>query len=169
MSLYEIIIAGKKMTLEIQPPSQALVDGTLNQFSISDQQNGIFLLTVNGRSYDVYCKRTSETGYDVYFDNNIISVEIEDRRSKLIAQVQKSSGTKSGVSVVKAPMPGLVTVIEVSVGDFVQPGTGLIVLEAMKMENEIRSTIKGKVRSIEVKPKSTIEKNQVLIRIEEQE
>ena len=63
-------------------------------------------------------------------------------------------------------MPGLISKIEVNIGDIVSPGTGLIVLEAMKMENEIHSTLHGTVKSIEIKNHVTVEKDQILLVIE---
>ena len=84
----------------------------------------------------------------------------------VLDQFQQQTASQSGLTIVKSPMPGLVTTIEVKVGDQVEPGTGLLVLEAMKMENEIKSSVRGKIKSIEIKEKMVIEKNQVLISIE---
>jgi len=67
---------------------------------------------------------------------------------------------------IKAPMPGLVVAVEVQIGDVVAPGSGLLILEAMKMENEIRSQAKARVRKIDVEKSSRVEKGQTLIHLE---
>ena len=73
---------------------------------------------------------------------------------------------KQKVNDLKAPMPGLVLNISVQPGDSISRGDGLMVLEAMKMENMIKSPTDAIVKSVEVKPKDSVDKNQVLIRFE---
>ena len=68
--------------------------------------------------------------------------------------------------MVKAPMPGKVTHIEVAVGQAVKPGDGLIVLEAMKMENEFRSTVAGTVKEIRAEVGQVVNPGDVLVVIE---
>jgi len=70
------------------------------------------------------------------------------------------------VNEVLAPMPGLVIQIIANVGDQVRKGENLIILEAMKMENMIKSPTDGVIKSIEVKQDKTVDKNQVLIKFE---
>jgi len=60
-------------------------------------------------------------------------------------------------------MPGLVTAIEVKQGDWVVAGQGVIIVEAMKMENELKAKFDGKVKSIKVKNHQAVEKDEVLI------
>jgi biotin carboxyl carrier protein len=60
-------------------------------------------------------------------------------------------------------MPGLVVRVEVSEGDEVGPGQGLVIVEAMKMENELRADVAARVKAVHVKPGEAVEKDQVLI------
>jgi len=68
--------------------------------------------------------------------------------------------------VLKAPMPGKVVLIEVEVGQAVEPGDGLIVLEAMKMENEFRATVAGTVREVRVQVGQAVNLGDTLVVIE---
>jgi len=68
--------------------------------------------------------------------------------------------------VLKAPMPGKVTVVEVTVGQAVVPGDGLIVLEAMKMENEFKAQVTGTVKEIRAQAGQTVNPGDVLVVIE---
>jgi len=69
------------------------------------------------------------------------------------------------VSEIRAPMPGLIVKVKVNEGESVRPGTNLLVLEAMKMENEIRSVQYGVVEKIHVKQGMAVEKNQPLVKL----
>ncbi|HJP60192.1 MAG TPA: acetyl-CoA carboxylase biotin carboxyl carrier protein subunit, partial [Gemmatimonadaceae bacterium] len=65
-----------------------------------------------------------------------------------------------------APMPGLIVRVNVAPGDAVEAGQGVVVMEAMKMENELRATGPGKVRSVEVAPGVAVEKGALLVALE---
>jgi pyruvate carboxylase subunit B len=90
-------------------------------------------------------------------------VEVRDDRSKQI-EALTGRGPKTVVGgVVKAPMPGLVVRVEVQLGQHVAPGTGLVVVEAMKMENELRAQTSGVVAQIHVKAGDRVEKGATLV------
>ncbi len=80
----------------------------------------------------------------------------------------RKGGSAAGGSVVRAPMPGLVLRVEVEAGERVEVGSGLLVLEAMKMENEIRSPRHGVVRRVWVRAGQAVEKGAELVEIAEE-
>ncbi len=92
---------------------------------------------------------------------------IDDDHSLLVRSLFTKPHSSSGILIVRAPMPGLISRIEVEVGDEVAPGKGLLVLEAMKMENEIRSLRHGRVQTIHVEKGKPVEKSEPLVTIEE--
>lgn len=92
-----------------------------------------------------------------------VEIDVQDDRSKQI-EALTGSGRKAAVGgVVKAPMPGLVVRVEVSEGQVVEVGEGLVVVEAMKMENELRATVKGVVERVHVKAGDRVEKGAELV------
>ncbi len=99
-----------------------------------------------------------------------VQLKIETEREKIVRdrfQGRSDTGTlRTGTLVVKAPMPGLVRVVRVEVGDLVDRASILVVLEAMKMENNIVANGKGHVKAIFVEEGSSVEKNAPLIEIE---
>ena len=99
-------------------------------------------------------------------NNKEIIVSVEDRFDVLLHQLGMGNIKNQKVNELKAPMPGLVLNIMVQLGDSVAKGDGLMVLEAMKMENIIRTPADGVVKSIDVKKSDAVEKNQVLIKFE---
>ena len=99
-----------------------------------------------------------------------IVIELESERERIIRErfhtnVKDKSGSDSGVSIVKAPMPGLVRSILVKIGEQVQKGSQLVILEAMKMENVITAPAAGAVSKIHVSEGGSIEKNSAMLEI----
>ena len=77
-----------------------------------------------------------------------------------------AAAAPTGPAPVRAPMPGLIVRVNVKVGDVVEAGQGVVVMEAMKMENELRAIAPGRVKSIEVGPGATVEKGSLLVALE---
>jgi len=127
--------------------------------------NGVSVL-FKGRSYFITVTK-NDFKYDVIINGNIIRVSTEDSTRQFASKV--FSGTKRGTSgiEVRSPMPGMVTRCEVQEGTRVNPGDGLIILEAMKMENELRATTAGVVKRMLVKEKQVVEKGELLLTIGE--
>ena len=100
----------------------------------------------------------------IQVNNNNYVVCVEDRFDLLLHQLGMNNITNQKLNDIKAPMPGLVIDIMVEPGDSVKKGEGLIVLEAMKMENIIRTPADCYIKSIEVEKSASVEKNQVLIK-----
>ena len=123
-------------------------------------------LRIGDKQHNVYIHKVHDLQYEIWINHYVIPVTLETPVSRLIAKFGASAAKDRSEHSVKAPMPGLIKEIHVSAGDKVEPGTALIVLEAMKMENEIRSLVAGKVKSISVKKQDAVEKNQLLIDIE---
>lgn len=98
-----------------------------------------------------------------------VEVEVVDERTQAIrALTGKPAGPAAG-GVVKAPMPGLVVRVTVAEGDRVAAGAGLVVVEAMKMENELRAPRAGTVLKVHVKPGVAVEKGAPLVTLESAE
>ncbi len=152
--------------LELDGSQSVTVQGIEHRIEFTSLRDGLLQLQMSGKTYVMLCKAISESAYEVWVGNHIIHVELEDERSRILSRLRKSSVAGIGALVIRAPMPGLITALEVQQGETVQVGNGLLVLEAMKMENEIRSTIKGKVRRIDVSARQAVEKDQQLMIID---
>jgi biotin carboxyl carrier protein len=96
-----------------------------------------------------------------------VELEVLDERARHIRSLTGSGDQRRAAEVLKAPMPGLVVRVQAREGDSVTEGTGLVVLEAMKMENELKAAAPGVVRSVRVAPGEAVEKGQVLVEFEE--
>ena len=92
-----------------------------------------------------------------------VEVEAVDERTQAIRALTGKKGGSGGGGVVKAPMPGLVVRVPVTEGQRVAAGVGLVVVEAMKMENELKATHAGVVQKIHVAPGGVVEKGAPLV------
>lgn len=99
-------------------------------------------------------------------NGNLYNVSIEDQYDQLLKQLGMDTTLASKVKEIKAPMPGLVLSIIADEGTEVSKGDSILVLEAMKMENIIKSPTDGKIKKVFVGKGDKVEKNQVLIQFE---
>lgn len=125
------------------------------------------MVTVGDEVHRVVVRSGASRGlYTIWLDGFRFEVEALDERARAIRELSGASAGPSGPAPLKAPMPGLIVRVNVQVGDTVQAGQGLVVMEAMKMENELRAQAAGKVRSIVVSPGTVVEKGALLIELE---
>ena len=92
-----------------------------------------------------------------------VEVVVQDERTREIEALTRTAPGAAGPAVVRAPMPGLVVRVEVADGQRVDAGAGLVVVEAMKMENELRAPRAGVVQTVHVTAGQTVEKGVALV------
>jgi biotin carboxyl carrier protein len=161
----------KTVTVKIMSDGEVSIDGQRMIFSFAAGMKGTYSLILSGKSYEV---TTPERGASTAVPEGAISLSVngkaqsvivdDEQTHRLKAIFNKSAG-RTSESIIKAPMPGLIARVEVVPGDEVVPGKGLLVLEAMKMENEIRSGVSGKVLKIHVEKGRAVEKGEPLVTI----
>jgi biotin carboxyl carrier protein len=91
---------------------------------------------------------------------------VESERERMLRRYARQTGETGSKKELHAPMPALVVRVEVAVGDNVKPGQGLVVLEAMKMENELKATMGGRVKAVHVTAGNPVEKGELLLVLE---
>ena len=129
-----------------------------NQYHIIKDQVSY---TFNIKSFDRDSKHVV-----VNIDGKDFSVSIKDKYDLLINKLGLSAVTSSVEKNIKAPMPGLVLEVKVKVGDEVEEGDALLILEAMKMENVIKSGGNATISAIHIDTSDTVDKGQLLIEME---
>jgi biotin carboxyl carrier protein len=93
--------------------------------------------------------------------------EVVDERTRYIRSLTAGADAARGPATLRAPMPGLVVRVLVETGQEVAGGAGVVVLEAMKMENELKAPAAGVVGAVRVRPGEPVEKGQVLVELRE--
>jgi biotin carboxyl carrier protein len=104
--------------------------------------------------------------YTLWIDGVRFDVEALDERMRAIRSLAAATAKPTGPAPLVAPMPGMIVRVQVAEGDAVHPGQGLVVMEAMKMENELRATSAGTVKRVLVTPGTAVEKGAVLLELE---
>ena len=126
-------------------------------------------LLLGERSYQVLASKNGTNGWSLHLSGRHLMAQVVDERTRSIREVAGLQGGPRGTSSLKAPMPGMVVKVEVREGDQVMPGQGLVIVEAMKMENELKAEGEGRVSKILVEPGQAVDKDQVLIEFAPQE
>jgi len=130
--------------------------------SVLEVEPGIYSILVGGKSYDVKVV-PGPTGFYVDLNGERSVVEVQDPRSM---SRRGAAGSHDGRQNVSAPMPGRVVRVLVSEGAEVQVGAGLVVVEAMKMQNEMKAPKSGRVLSVKASEGDTVAAGEVLVTIE---
>ena len=105
-------------------------------------------------------------GLSVTVESESYLVRVEDERTRAARAVKKGSGSRDESKVVLSVMPGIVREVRVAAGDEVSAGDPMLILEAMKMENEIRAVLSGVVKAVHVEPDTTVNKGDPLVTLE---
>jgi biotin carboxyl carrier protein len=111
-------------------------------------------------------KREGRGRFSLWVDGHRFEAEALDERRRALRDLTGAAASPTGPAPIVAPMPGLIVRINVAPGDTVEAGQGVVVMEAMKMENELRATAAGKVRSVDVAPGTAVEKGALLVSLE---
>ena len=143
-------VAGERVEAQL-----AEVDGT-----------PVKIITIGDRVHQIVAQRGQGRGqYALWIDGHRYDVEALDERTRAIRDRSAASARASGPAPLVAPMPGLILRVNVQVGDKVQSGQAVVVMEAMKMENDLRTQSSGIVSAVRVNPGDAVEKGAVLVEL----
>jgi biotin carboxyl carrier protein len=134
-------------------------------FDMIEINKTTFNVLKDNKSYNVEIvnHNASEKSFQIKVNQTIYNITVKDKYDELLHQLGLDKAMVSKVANIKAPMPGLVLNILVEDGQEIKKGDALIVLEAMKMENILKSPADGKVKKVTVKKGVAVEKGQILI------
>ena len=144
------------------------VDGVTSIARVSDVEGTpVRMVTIGDEVHRVVARRGESRGrYTLWLDGFRYEVEALDERTRAIRALSGASASNTGPAPLKAPMPGMIVRVNVQVGDAVQTGQSLVVMEAMKMENELRATSAGTIRSVLAQAGTAVEKGALLMEME---
>lgn len=161
---YIVDVNGERITVDLDGGGAVVAGERLETSLSSIAGTPVHLVRVGAQVHRVVARRGDNRGRWT-LDVNGVRVEADalDERMRAIRDMSAATGAASGPAPLVAPMPGLVVRIGVAVGDAVVVGQGLVVIEAMKMENELRTTTSGIVAGIRVAAGAVVEKGAVLV------
>jgi len=162
---YIAVIGETEYEIEINGEDEIIVDGesySIDFRSVAGQP--VYSLLIDGHSYEALVQ-SSEDGLEVLLQGQFYQLSVEDERQRRLRQSSGSNVTQRGEYHMKSPMPGLIISVRVREGQEVKKGERLIVLESMKMQNELKAPRDGVIRSLRIKNGDNVEHNQVLLTV----
>ncbi len=165
--VYEVTIAGRTRRVEVESLQdgrfQVVLDGAAVAGEWSEPSPHLLALRMEGRSASFGWKRTEEA-IELSSRGLSFSAQVVDERARKLRALVGGK-KKQGQATVRSAMPGKVVSVLVTHGQEVVAGTGLLVVEAMKMENEVKAPSAGRVTRIAVAPQDTVEAGQILVEL----
>lgn len=138
------------------------IDGKLRQVDFVEAENS-YSLIVDGKSYEIDCEK-SKNGYDIWMGGNYFQVSVLSEAQKRI-QLSKKGKKSGGPQIIETEMPGKIVLVKKIKGETVKKGETVVVLEAMKMQNEILSPKDGTIEEMYVKDAQMVEASDKLFKI----
>ena len=143
-------------------------EGDLVRAELSEIEGSpVRMVKIGTEAYRVVVEKRQGRGrYTLWVDGYRFETEALDERTRVVRDLSAASAVPTGPAPIVAPMPGLIVRVNVKIGDRVEAGQGVVVMEAMKMENELRATAAGTVKSVEVAAGAAVEKGALLVGLE---
>ncbi len=161
---YFVSIAGRTLEVELTTEGPRLDGQLVRAELVAVPGTPVRHLLIDGRSYPLVARPGEEKGaWDILLDGQRFASDVVDERTRAIRAMTARSAEAQGPRPVRAPMPGLVSRVQVAPGDAVEPGQGVVIIEAMKMENELKAEAAGVVYRILVAAGQAVEKGAVLV------
>lgn len=162
---YITTIGDQEFLVEIAGDHQVLVDGKPYQVDFAEiSGQPVYSLLLDGKSYEAYVYPADKT-WQVLLHGRLYPAMVEDERERRLRAAAGSQVQESGEYYLKAPMPGLVVAISVQEGQPVKKGDVLIILESMKMQNELKAPRDGVAARLRVQEGDGVEHNQTLLSV----
>ncbi len=165
---YIATVKDREYTIEIDPDKGILIDGESQEIDFRRlPSGGVTSLLMNNRSISAVVEEHSDR-WEVLIEGELYTVQVQDERAYRLERMRSSGLTVDGEAIVSSPMPGIIVSVPVSVGDVVRRGDKVIILESMKMENELRAPCDGVVTHVHVAAGASVEKDQPLVGISQE-
>jgi len=163
--IYISEVDGLEFPVEILDEHHVRFGGEVLEFDLAAVSGEpLYSLIVNGESFEGYVY-PDEDGWQVLLLGQFYQVRVEDEREKRLRTPIQSEVRAGAEFVLKAPMPGLVVSVPVTEGQIVEKGQTLLILESMKMQNELRAPYAGKVVRLRIKVGESVEQKQILLNL----
>ena len=163
---YIATVEGKEIFVEVLDDKHVSVNGKVYEVDFeSVVGQPVYSLIVDGRSHEGYVQPSEEDTLQVLLRGRLYPVSVVDEREKRLRAAAGGGVAETGEFHLKAPMPGLVVAIPVAEGQAVKKGQVLLVLESMKMQNELKAPRDGVIHRIKIKVGESVEQKQSLLSV----
>jgi biotin carboxyl carrier protein len=162
---YYATVDDQTFEIDINQLGELCVDGECAAVDFqSIGGTSIYSLLLGNASFEALVEARNDC-YEVLLQGTLYRVSVQDERMRRLTQAAKGFAAPSGEIAIKAPMPGLIVDVPVQEGQAVVEGDVLIVLESMKMENELRAPRAGTVSQLRVQNGQSVDQHEILVAI----
>jgi len=162
--IFDATVDGRTLRVEVRGKDgryTVLLDGAPLEVDLQETGSHFVSLLIGGKSYEAGLEKRPG-GYTVVLTDDVVSVDLAEGAKGAALPVKKTGGPAR----ITAPMPGKLVRVLVEPGEDVAAGQGLVVVEAMKMENELRAPKAGRIRDVPVKEGQAVEAGALLVVVE---
>ena len=165
---YVVSLLGRRHDVQIRPDGEVVINGRPSHASVApvNPPHGYSLL-MDGASFALLAHGGRGGAWQLELDGHSISAEVLDPRAHRVRRLSAARRGSVHAAALKAPMPGLVVQVAVDEGEVVEAGDTLMIVEAMKMENELRAPAAATVKRLLAAPGDAVEKGQILVEFAE--
>lgn len=162
---YITTVNGQEYIIEIDQEHEITVNGERHGIDFEQlAQSGTLSLLIDNRSLEAIVDERDDA-WEVLLHGELYTVHVQDERAYRLAQARGQLSDAGEAVVIRSPMPGLILDVRVQEGDLVEKGQTVVILESMKMENELRAGRDGMIARVHVNEGDSVEKNQELVAI----
>jgi biotin carboxyl carrier protein len=163
---YFVTVEGRTFEVDLTPDGPVIDGEPVSADLAHVEGTSVRSLLVDGRSERMVARRVDgKRAWSLHLRGRRFAAEAVDERTRTIREMTGVGAGAAGARSVRAPMPGLVVKVEVEEGSRVEPGQGVVIIEAMKMENELKAESGGVVSRVLVSAGEPVEKDQVLVEL----
>jgi pyruvate carboxylase subunit B len=163
---YIVTVAGRELEVEVDGERVTLGGRSRTASLRAIPGTPLRQLVVDGRSTTLAVHGAGRGLWTIGLRGERWELEAVDERTRHIRSLTGAEARQHGAAALRAPMPGLVVRVVAEPGQRVSAGGGVVVLEAMKMENELKAAVEAVVKAVRVRAGEAVEKGQVLVEFE---
>ncbi|MCJ7629542.1 MAG: biotin/lipoyl-binding protein [Longimicrobiales bacterium] len=164
---YFVKIGARELDVELGPTGIRVDGMDVDADLLEMDGTEVHSLLLGGASHRILATRSGAEEWTLHLSGLQLRAQVVDERTRAIREMTGVKEGGLGPRALRAPMPGLVIKVEAGEGDEVVPGQGLVIVEAMKMENELKSERGGRISRVLVEAGQIVQKDQVLVEFED--
>jgi biotin carboxyl carrier protein len=166
MSDFVVSVNGKKFAIKFIGKECVLVNNKQVCVKLSKISENSYLFHLGNKVFEITSNKIDQSRFGLMIDGWYYDTVVRTKLQETVNELQQIKSSAKHHSDVKAPMPGLLLKLKKNIGDEVKIGEPILLLEAMKMENELRSPSSGRIKEIFFKEGQSVEKDSIILSIE---
>jgi pyruvate carboxylase subunit B len=157
---YTTFVNNKQFEVEVQRDGSVIVNGKHHEVDWLELTESLYSIIKDNKSLELAIDE-HHGEYEILLEGRLYEAQVLDQRAMMM--LSRKGGLKLDSGEIHAPMPGLIIDVLVQVGDTVEDGQTVVILESMKMQNELKAPRAGAVQNIQCKKGDTVDKNALLV------